>query len=150
MLCQALSIISKPPVNSNWSNNPEMLNLSKIWQFFVPCELEIRWMTSKNNRAPFLCYLKLSASFHGHRSIHISYSPETLNSGKKNLSCVTLKFKGCRWKAIGHPFYATSSFVHHFVAISQFKLELQSGNSVQNRQFFIQYDLKIWRRTLKK
>ena len=29
----------------------------------------------------------------------------------------------------GHLFYATSSFVHHFVAISDFKLELQSGNA---------------------
>ena len=25
--------------------------------------------------------------------------------------------------------YATSSFVHHFVAIGEFKLELQSGNA---------------------
>ena len=30
-------------------------------------------------------------------------------------------------KTIGHLFYATSSFVHHFVAIGEFKLELQSG-----------------------
>ena len=28
---------------------------------------------------------------------------------------------------IGHLYYATSSFVHHFVAIGEFKLELQSG-----------------------
>ena len=27
-------------------------------------------------------------------------------------------------KTIGHLFYATSSFVHHFVAIGEFKLEL--------------------------
>ena len=32
-------------------------------------------------------------------------------------------------KTIGHLFYATSSFVHHFVAIDDFKLELQSGNA---------------------
>ena len=30
---------------------------------------------------------------------------------------------------IGHLFYATSSFVHHFIAIGDFKLELQSGNA---------------------
>ena len=29
---------------------------------------------------------------------------------------------------MGHLFYATSSFVHHFVAIGEFNLELQSGN----------------------
>ena len=31
-------------------------------------------------------------------------------------------------KQWGPPFYATSSFVHHFVAIGEFKLELQSRN----------------------
>ena len=33
------------------------------------------------------------------------------------------------WKTTGHLFYATSSFVHHFAAIGEFKLELQSGNT---------------------
>ena len=32
-------------------------------------------------------------------------------------------------KKIGHLFYATLSFLHHFVAIDEFKLELQSGNA---------------------
>ena len=32
-------------------------------------------------------------------------------------------------KTIGHLFYATLSFLHHFVAIGEFKLELQSGNA---------------------
>ena len=40
-----------------------------------------------------------------------------------------LKFDGWPSKTIGHLFYATSSFVHHFVAICVFKLELQSGNA---------------------
>ena len=33
-------------------------------RFFSPCDLEIWWMTPKNNRAPLLCYFKLFASFH--------------------------------------------------------------------------------------
>ena len=32
-------------------------------------------------------------------------------------------------KTIGHLFYATSSFVYHFVPMGEFKLELQSGNA---------------------
>ena len=44
-------------------------------------------------------------------------------------SRVNLQFDGWPWKTIGHLFYATSSFVHHFVAMSDFKLELQSGNA---------------------
>ena len=42
---------------------------------------------------------------------------------------VTLKFDGWPWKTIGHLFYTTLSFVHHFKATSEFKPELQSGNA---------------------
>ena len=54
------------------------------------------------------------------------------------LSRVTLKSDGWPWKAIGHLFYATSTFVQHFVPIGEFKLELQSGNaqSGSNSTFF--------------
>ena len=44
------------------------------------------------------------------------------------LSCVTLKFDGWPWKTIGHLSFAVSSFVQHFIAIGELKLELQSGN----------------------
>ena len=42
---------------------------------------------------------------------------------------VTVKFDAWPCKTIGHLFYATSSFVHHFLPIGEFKLELQSGNA---------------------
>ena len=45
------------------------------------------------------------------------------------LSRVTLKFDGWPWKTIGHLFFAVSSFVQHFIAMGEFKLELQSGNT---------------------
>ena len=44
------------------------------------------------------------------------------------LSRVTLKFDGWPWKTIGHLSLAVSSFVQYFIAIDEFKLELQSGN----------------------
>ena len=37
--------------------------------FSVPCDLEIWWMTLKNNRAPSLCCFKLCVSFHCHQWI---------------------------------------------------------------------------------
>ena len=40
-------------------------------------------------------------------------------------------------KIIGHLFYATSNFVHHFIAIGEIKLELQSGNA-QFGSWFVQ------------
>ena len=69
MLFQALCIISYPSVNSNSSYNPETPNLGQNRLFFAQCDLEIWWMTLKSNRAPFLCYFKLCASFHNHQWI---------------------------------------------------------------------------------
>ena len=64
---------------------------------------------------------------------------------------MTFKFDGWPSKTIGHLFYATSSFVHHFVAIGEFKLELQSGNaqSGSNSTFFRVMWLEIWRMTFR-
>ena len=42
---------------------------------------------------------------------------------------MTLKFDGWPRKTIGHIFYTTPSFVHHLKTMSEFKLELQSGNA---------------------
>ena len=132
MLLQALCIISYPLVKSNWSFSPEMPNLGLIWRFLEPCDLEIWRMTLKNNRAPLLCYFKLCAAFR---------TPWWIQTGdtvrKRPIwvklddfwSRVTLKFDGWPSKTIGHLFYATSSFVQHFIAIGEFKLELQSGNA---------------------
>ena len=67
------------------------------------------------------------------------------------LSRVTLKSDGWPWKTIGHLFYTTSSFVHHFKAIGEFKwnYSLETLNSGQNRYFFVPCDLEIWHMTLK-
>ena len=66
MPLQALCIISYPLGNSNLSYSPETPNLGQIQQFLEPCDLEIWWMTLKNNRAPLLCYFKLCAAFSTH------------------------------------------------------------------------------------
>ena len=105
---------------------------SKSAIFFVLCDLEIWWMTLENNRAPRLYYIKLCASFQIHRWIQIGVTVRKRSIWVKIgnfLSCVTLKLDGWPWKTIGHLFYVASSFVHHFTSISEFKLELQSGNA---------------------
>ena len=58
-----------------------------------------------------------------------SGNPECRSKWTTFLSHVTLQFHIWPWKTIGHLFYATSSFVHQFVAIGEFNLELQSGNA---------------------
>ena len=54
-------------MNSNWSYSLETFNWGRNWRYFVPCDLEIGWMTLENNRAPLLYYIKLCASFQIHR-----------------------------------------------------------------------------------
>ena len=103
-----------------------------IQLFLEPCDLKIWRMTLKNNRAPLLCYFKLYASFRSHRWIQAGVTVRKRPIWVKIddfFSRVTLQFDVWPWKTIGHLFYSTSSFVHHFVAIGDFKLELQSGNA---------------------
>ena len=86
-------------------------------------------MTLNKNRAPLLCYFKLCASFCSHWWIKtwvtVRKHPIWVKFDDFE-SRVTLKFDGWPWKIIGHLFNATSSFVHHLVAISDLKLEIQS------------------------
>ena len=187
----------------NCSYSPETPNLGQNRRFLEPCDLEIRWMTLKNIRAPLLCCFQLCAWFHCHTwiqtgvrvrkrlswvltSVTLTFdlwpwpfawtslltmviTPENFmmirwwEHGERGvtdrrtdgqtdgqtdrrtenticraawsqlkigdvLSCVTLKFDGWPWKTIGHLFYAASSCVHDFIAIREFKLELESGN----------------------
>ena len=47
----------------------ETPNLGQNRWCFVPCDLEIWWMTLENNRASLLCSFKLCATFHSHQWI---------------------------------------------------------------------------------
>ena len=51
------------------------------------------------------------------------------------------------WKTIGHIFYATWNWAHNFVAISQFKLELQSGNTQLRSKSAISGPMSPWNLT---
>ena len=109
-----------------------LLKLDWNCQFFSLCDLEIWWMTSKSYRAPLLHYIKLCASSQTPRWIQTGVTVRKRSIWVKIsdfLSCVTLKFDEWPWKTIGHLFYATLSFVHHFKPIGEFKLKLQSGKA---------------------
>ena len=131
-LSQALCIVSKPWVNWNWSYSLEILNSGQNRHFFVPRDLEIRRMTLKINKA-HLNNIKLCVSFHHHMWIQTKVTVRKRQIWVKIddffLSRATLKFDRWPWKTIWHLFNATSSFVHRFKAIGEFKLELQSGNA---------------------
>ena len=128
----SLCIISKPSVNSNWNYSLETLNLGQNWCFLSHVTLKFdRWPWKK------IGHLFCATSSFMHHLIAISEFKLELQSANAEfrsksiifLYCVTLKFDRWPWKTIGHLFYATSSFAHHFVDICKFKLELQFGNA---------------------
>ena len=115
-----------------------MLNLDQNWLFFCPRDLKIWQITlNKANLRDLIAATGLV----------ISNWIEIVNFS----ALVTLKFDRWPWKTIGHLFYATSSFVLRFVAISEFELELQSGNAQFGSKsiIFEPCDLEIWQMTLK-
>ena len=77
------------------------------------------------------------------------YSSETPNLGqiRRFLEAATLKFDGWPWKTIGNLFYASSSFVQHFVPIGEFKQELQSGNAQSGSNLTIFRVVRPWNLT---
>ena len=115
-------------MNSNWSNSPVTLNSGQNWQFFVTCDLEIWWMTLKNNRVPLLCCFKLCASFYSHHWIQIG---------------VTVR-KRPIWVKIGDLCIISKPSVNLNWSYSP-----ETPNSGQNRRFFVPCDLEIWRMSLK-
>ena len=154
MLLQALCIISKPWMNSHWSYSPETLNSGQNLHFLSRVTLKFDgwpWKTTER-----LFYV---VSSYVHHSIAISEFKLKLQSGNARiwvkidvfLSRVTLKFDRWPSKILAHLFYATSSFVHHFVAIGEFKLGLQSGNAKfgSKSTTVLPCDLAIWQMTLK-
>ena len=57
---------------------------------------------------------------------------------------VTVKFDEWPRKTIGHFFYTTSSFAHHFKSIGEFKLDLQSRNTQFGSKLVICYPMWPW------
>ena len=131
MLHQALCITSKLSMNLSWSYNPETLNSGQNGFLLSRVTLEFDrwpWKTAGHLYATS----KSCVSFRSHRSIQNGVTVRKRQIRVKVvifLYRVTLKFDGWHWKTIGHVFYAPSSFVHRFITIGRFKLELQSANA---------------------
>ena len=103
---------------------------SWIFQPVWPCNLMDD--PKKNKRAPLLCYFKLFASFHSHWWI------QTGVTVRKRLIWVNIDafFEPCvleiwrmTFKINRAPLLCYFKLLQHFVAIGEFKLELESGNA---------------------
>ena len=106
--------------------------------FFVPCDLEIWRMTLKKDRAPFLTYSKFVHHFVVNGEFKLELRAWKCPICVKIIAFfhVTLIFDGWSWRAIGRSlFYATWSYVHYFVAICVFNLQLWSGKTQNGTKF---------------
>ena len=96
-----------------------LLKVDPNHRIFSPCDLEISWIILEQGKSEGFesCDWPIVRK----RRIWVKIGDV--------LYRVTLKFDGWPWKTIGHLSFAFSSFVQHFIAIGEFKLELQSGNA---------------------
>ena len=113
-LLKALSMLSTRQIWGIWklrpAYSPEMPNLGQNRWCFVPCDLEIWWMTLEHKRASLLYCFKLCATFHSHSWIQTGVTVRKRPIWVKIddfFSRVTLQFDIWPWKTIGHLFYAT-------------------------------------------
>ena len=107
-------------------------------------------MTSKNNKAPLLYYIKLCASF----QIHWSYSPEMLNSGKNwrvfvphDLEIWWMTLKNNRTPLLYY-IKLCAAFQSHW-HIQTWVTAWKPSSRVNIGDFFVPCDLENWRMTLK-
>ena len=135
-------------MNSNWSYNLKTLNSGQncpVWHW--------NWrITFKTIEHLFYVTSSFVHHFVAINQFKLELQSENPIFGFQVvifLSHVTLKFDGWPWKTIGHFFYATSRFVQHFVAIDQFKLELQSWNTKKISIFYPVKSLEMSQVTLK-
>ena len=126
-----------------------LLKIGFKLSIFGPCDFQIWRMTSKNNWASLLYYIKLCASCQAHWWIQTAVTVQKCSIWV--LSFVTLKFDGWPWQTIGHLFHTTSSFVNQFKSIGEFKLGWRCGNAQfrSKSAIFVPCDLEISRMTVK-
>ena len=123
--------------------------------FFSPCDIDIWWVTSKNNRAPLLYSIKLCASFHIHHWIQTGVAvwkwsirvkigdffcpvwPRNLMMALKNNRELLLCFFGLCASFHSHGWIQTG------VTARKRPMWVKIGD------LFVLYDLEIWYVTLK-
>ena len=119
--------------------SPETPNLGQNRWCFVPCDLEIWWMTLENNRAPLLCCFKLCATFHSHRWIQTGVAVRKRPIWVKfwrflepcDLEISRMTFKNNRAPLLCY-FKLYASFHRHWW--------IQAGVTVRKRPIWVKFD----------
>ena len=108
-----------------------LLKLDSTRRLFSPCDLEIWFMTSKNNRTPLPYCVKLCTSYQSHRWIQTWVTVRKRSILAKlaillpcDIEIIWMILENSKATLLYH-----AQLVHYFKAIGEFKLELQSGNA---------------------
>ena len=132
-----------------------MLNSGKNWWFCCPRDLEIWWMTLKNNRALLLYYIKLCAAFQSHWHI---IKLELQSGSAQFASKLAIFCPGWLWKLTYdlEKQQGTSSILCQALCIisnplvkSTWVTAWKCSSRVKIGIFFVPHDLEIWHMTLK-
>ena len=132
-----------------------LLKFGSNRRFFSPCDLVIWWMTSKNNRASLLYYIKLCASFQIHRWIQTGVTVWKCSIQDK----IGDFFVPCHleiWWMINNRapllccFKLCASFQSHQWTLTGAAVRKRPIWVKLDQRFFVQCDLEIWWMTLKK
>ena len=115
-----------------------LLKFDPNHQFFSPCDLEIWWMTSTSS---LLHHIKSFGEF----KLKLQSGNPQFRS-KSAIFCPVWPWNLMHdlGKTIRHLFYTTSNFVHHFKAMGEFKLELQSRNTQFRSKLAIFFPVWPW------
>ena len=120
-------------VFENKANLRELIDFATgLVTLFGLCDLEIGPMALKNNRDFLARPFQLYVSFNSHQCIQLGLTIWKCSNRVKIgifFSTMTTILDRWHWKTTGHLSYASSTFTHHFLVISEFKFELQSRNS---------------------
>ena len=106
-------------MNSNWSYSPETVGLWPLWPW--PFAWWLSWslvITPEN-------FMMILWWEHSQKGVTDRQTDRQTDGQTEN----TIHRAAWSQLKLGHLFYTTSSFVHHFKTIGKFKQELQSGNA---------------------
>ena len=131
-----LVILLKP--NPNPWNHPYSARVTLKFDRWPPKTIENLFHVSKS----YVCHLIAIREF----KLELSSRNAPIGAKSAIFRPVILTFDGWPGKTIGH-FYVISSFVHHSIAIREFRLELQSINARFESSLFCPCDLGIWQMT---
>ena len=140
---QAICIISSSYVNSNLSYSPETVKLGcdlcdlDLWPLTLTFCMDLTWVIDNNS-------MKISWWYNNGNIVKKVWQTDSRTDRQmENTIC------RAAWSQLtkGHLFYATSSFVQHFIPIDEFKLESQSGNAQSWSNSMIFRAMRPWNLT---